>query len=99
MNNQDKLSAADVALGSAIFRAFREHTVNALLSGNDTGCFTEDQYREEYIMANSWNRLGEDIMRKLWTPDRSAMHLRSLPDLVREVRPGVWAAVETLEFS
>ena len=36
-----------------------------------------------------------EILNKFMTEDMARMHLRDLKDLVREVRPDVWAAVES----
>lgn len=75
----------------------RRKTVKALLAGNDTGCFTTDQYIDAYARLN-WGKDEEAGRRCLrWPMDGGEMlavvHLRDLPKLVREVSPGVWASV------
>ncbi len=94
----DDLSPCDAALVGSIARAFRQGTVEALLAGNDTGCFTTEQYAAEYIRQDHCS-LGDSPERRVrekdwWVKHHLAeKHLRSLPDLVREVKPGVWAAI------
>ena len=64
----------------------RREAVRKLLAGNDTGCFTLDAYREAY--RREWPSRAE-----LPSIEVAEMHLRGLFDMVKEVRPGVWAAV------
>jgi len=64
-------------------------TVRTLLAGNDTGCFTTEQYRVAY------NRV---VSERLKATDKLLMDAvvarRHLTDsgLVREAEPDVWAA-------
>lgn len=67
-------------------RSLREDCVKKLLAGNDAGCFSTEQYKEFY-QKSTW---GSNALPM--TNDVAEMHLRGLPELVREVRPGVWAA-------
>ena len=69
--------------------------VQSILAGNDTGCFTTDQYEA------AWYRVEErhfpereplDLDRALgegW----GRTHLGWFPDLVQEVAPDVWSYV------
>ena len=75
----------------------RRKVVAALLAGNDTQCFTTEQYKAEYErqqpMPAGYGR--SDVYWRLDpTGDLARKHLLSLAELVREVRPGVWAAVD-----
>lgn len=67
----------------------RAKVARSLLAGNDTGCFTTEQYKAAYEQQ-AWT-----IPNKLpWVmEDGSCLavsHLRSIPQVVREVSPGVW---------
>lgn len=71
----------------AIFRIFNRGVVRLLLSGNDVGCFTTEQFAR---------KADERWPSKLLPPlglERARQHLLDLPEL-REVKPDVWAAVE-----
>ena len=68
----------------------RRKVVASLLAGNDTQCFTTEQYRDAYTRICNG---GDDrIMKELGSHplELAEMHLRSLREL-REVRPGLWA--------
>lgn len=84
----------------AFFRPYRADSVNALLTGNDTQCFTTEQYRRTYIERNPVSARQAELLRipfdQLFGIEQARKHLLSMPDLVREVRPDVWAAVDPL---
>lgn len=65
----------------------RADAVRSLLVGNDTGCFTLDQYRRAYERISGYDSSVWPI-----SDDLATRHLRAT-GLVREVRPGVWAAI------
>ncbi len=72
----------------------RRRVVASLLAGNDAGCFSTEQYKAEYErqqpMPKGYERPG--IYWKLDPEtDLARVHLLST-GMVREVRPGVWAA-------
>lgn len=70
-------------------QAMRAEIACRLLAGNDTGCFSTEQYRQAY---ESRYPIAGVTSEQLWayiTPDS---HLRSIPQAVREVAPGIWAA-------
>lgn len=79
---------ADLAFVGWMARAIREGVVSDLLAGNDAQCFTTNQYAEAYRKGS----FASDLIPL--TTELAEIHLRSLPDLVREVRPGIWAPVE-----
>ncbi len=69
----------------------RRKVVKSLLAGNDTCCFTVEQY------VTAWQQIvdkGKPPLPLGW-PGLAVRHLGSLPHQVREVRPGVWAAIGT----
>jgi hypothetical protein len=85
-------SEGDALLG-IIARAFREGAVRRCLSGNDTGCFTVEDYMRAY---DGTERRKKDIAEchgLTLSRELAVRHLQSLPDLVREVKPGTWSAV------
>ncbi len=76
--------------GAWLARTTRCDIISALLAGNDTQCFTTDDYRRRY--TKRWitdMRLNYELSTEL-----AEMHLRICRDVVREVRPGVWAPTE-----
>lgn len=77
------------ALMGAFAVSLRVETIHELLSGNDAGCFTTEQYQEQY--QKSVNRSIPDVPLSL---SLAHMHLERLPNLVHEVKPDVWAPVE-----
>ena len=83
----------DLLLVGTIARAFREGAVERCLKGNDTQCFTTEQYQDAYDEEND-KAFRTKCMPNRWANGLAEKHLRSLPDLVQEVRPGVWAAKE-----
>lgn len=86
------MTKRDNALAASIARMLREDVVRKLLAGNDTQCFTTEQYKKAY-------REHSDKVFRVKIPDRldwldvtAEMHLRGLSDIITEIRPGVWAA-------
>lgn len=90
---QRAIRGDDNAMLDLLARAARSGVIDALLAGNDTGCFTTEQYRAEYS-RKMFPHFDSDSLDLLWFHTKPESHLRSLPDLVREVSPGVWAAAE-----
>lgn len=68
----------------------RCRAVRRLLAGNDTGCFTTEQYQAAYA-RESISSFGVGEYR--WGDGLAEMHLQGT-GLVREVSSGVWAALE-----
>lgn len=72
----------------------RRKVVKSLLAGNDTQCFTTEQYLDRYVkLCNS----GDDRTMTGLGPHRLSLaekHLRSLP--LVEVQPGVWTPANRL---
>lgn len=62
----------------------RRETVVSLMAGNDTGCFTTQQYLDRYVRVAQRGEVG------IMDLGLAEEHLRSLKRLVREVWPGVW---------
>lgn len=66
----------------------RREVVRTLLAGNDTQCFTTQQYLDAYIhVINKGQRCLMDL-------ELAKHHLQSLDGKVREVKPGVWVGQE-----
>ena len=86
----DDLDPEDIALGRWMANAIREEGVRDLLRGNDCCCFTTQQYAEQYE-CSGWSPNTPPHPMPL---DLAEIHLRSLPHLVQEVKPGVWARKE-----
>lgn len=63
----------------------RKKVVRALLYGNDCQCFTTEQYRM------MWKRLINKGKQTFAWGDTARRHLQSVPELVREVSPDLWA--------
>jgi hypothetical protein len=88
-NNMDsrKNDMMDGLIGLMI--GMRAEVVRSLLAGNDTCCFTAEQYRQAY--ESKWRRASNSHYGcQPLSDELIAMHLRST-GLVREVSPGVWA--------
>jgi len=85
-------------LQKKVFLPMRLATVRQLLRGNDTCCFTSDQYRDTYLKMFPYRAFTPEKSRELWEGDGvltvAEKHLRSIPWVVREVSPGVWGPVE-----
>jgi hypothetical protein len=73
----------------------RKRVAKSLLAGNDTGCFTTEQYKTHYCNT-AWKTAPPTVVR--WQTNAGTClaveHLRSIPETVREVSPGVWAAAD-----
>ena len=63
----------------------RTDAAKACLAGNDTGCFTTEQYQQAYDRICKRD-LG-------WPAGLAERHLRSIPNVVQEASPGIWRAV------
>lgn len=70
----------------------RRRAVSKLLAGNDTQCFSEEQYMQVY------KELTDKVFNctidtpTLFTHQGVVMHLESTK-MVRQVKPGIWVAV------
>lgn len=83
-----------------IFLVHRLGCARSLLSGNDTGCFTTEQYRRRFIEREpidfpTWTTR---IRAKIVTTETALAHCRRLVarGFIREVKPDVWAPTERL---
>lgn len=81
---------------------YRREAVNSLLIGNDTGCFTTEQYRVRFIELENKRftlskQLTLDAYDKVFGPDWAWDWLESIPETVREVLPDVWTATNQIE--
>ena len=79
-----------------LFRGATAEIVHKLLTGNDTQCFTSDQYRDEWLKLTrlSVKAVGIKRVEELWaTYNIAAGHLKKVKG-ISEVSPGVWAAAE-----
>jgi hypothetical protein len=67
--------------------ACRRKVVAALLAGNNTCCFTTEQYVQEYVRQN---RIGDPYTENWlkWIGSLAEKHLRSVG--CQEVKPGIW---------
>lgn len=80
--------------------SMRHRAIRKLLAGNDTACFTTEQYREAFH-ANyaDASELTQKAMRRVVDYDLARVHLvgegKFRPSPVREVRPDVWAMKES----
>ncbi len=70
----------------------RRKTLDSLMVGNDTRCFTTDQYRQRYVDVN-WKGDRNTLMFK--RPDLARQHLVQLG--CREVEPDVWTVCPTCD--
>ena len=82
----DGLDDADKSLLDFMTAIIRRDVVAGLLRGNDAGCFSTAQYVEAY-QKSVWKSEVIPLQEAL-----AVKHLRGLPHLVEEVRPGVWRA-------
>ena len=70
----------------------RERTIRGLLTGNDTGCFTTEQYTDAHLADKKVDDKYRDGFRRWFQGEQlGEKHLRDSPS-VREVCPGLWAA-------
>lgn len=78
----------------------RRETVRRLLAGNDTCCFTTEQFKAYFVAVHNrkFPSSGETVERmdRIHTEQWGRNFLATLPDLVAEVRTDVWAAREPL---
>jgi hypothetical protein len=82
--------AKDAAwFGRVVVLPIRRDIVRALLAGNDTGCFSTEQYQTAYL-KHTREKLNFTSLPYL--EDWGAKHLQST-GLVHEVAPGVWVAI------
>jgi hypothetical protein len=93
MNDERKQS--NDAVWHSLFREVRMTVVNSLLAGNDTQCFTTQQYREAYCRQTHRRSREKDWIKdrldEMFTDGLATKHLRGLSDAVTEVSPDVWA--------
>ena len=91
------------SLISQLAMSMRREAAQLLLAGNDLCCFTTAQYKAAYYRRE--NRTAEDAAYQAEIDDRYSrvigkdwgrMHLESIPEVVREVKPDLWAARETV---
>lgn len=80
-----------MAFFARLARSMRASVARALLAGNDVGCFTTEQYQAAYDRLFPLTAVAREVKWSHTSPER---HLRSIPHVVREVAPGVWAAAE-----
>jgi hypothetical protein len=93
-DDDDGFDAEDWALIGLMARAARAEVARSLLAGNDTGCFSTEQYRVAYERKNLAHLFEPDKLPLLWSALGPDGHLRSIPGEVREVSPGVWASAK-----
>ncbi len=68
-----------------------EKAAKELLAGNDTQCFTTEQYMEKYFDLNHRGDNHRDGFRRWWRQDGIArMHLTKRLGM-REVKPDIWS--------
>ncbi len=88
----------DVVFWQGFFRPFRMKAVRSLLVGNDTQCFTTEQYRQAYMTCNPLPEREKILLciprEELFTAAGARKHLTALFDVVREVQSNLWTMVE-----
>ena len=72
-----------------IIREIRVGLVRKLLAGNDTQCFSTEQYRESYSKSTWGNGVERMIDHGL-----ARAHLLGLPDVVEELKPDVLRRID-----
>lgn len=82
---KDELSEKDRAFLNWMALTIRQGAVDSLLKGNDTQCFTVEQYQKAYDTVFP---CVEGVVNR-WRPGVAEMHLHSL-STVEEKEPGVW---------
>ncbi len=92
MTDDDGCSPENRRFAAWMQRLLRESAVKRLLAGNDTGCFTTEQYQRAYDAETA--EVFKTGLVLPWPDGAAEKHLRSLADLIREVRPGVWSYLE-----
>lgn len=89
--DEEQEAADNEWFGRNFFIPIRRSIVRSLLAGNDTQCFTTEQYMRAYeVESEKIFKLGQPVM---WDaiPGGAAMHLTST-ELVEEVEAGIWRA-------
>lgn len=77
--------------------ALYREAIEALLSGNDTGCFTTQQFEDAYTrLEQKYGIRFPDPSDHQWAKGVARSRLLTFPELVREVQPDVWASVNIL---
>lgn len=69
------------------FLQSRRKVIRHLLAGNDTQCFTTEQYLKAWHTVINHGKGNSILYLAL-----AEQHLRTAPHLVREVKPGVWTS-------
>lgn len=88
----DEQEAADNEwFANAVIIPLRRSIVRSLLAGNDTQCFTTEQYKAAY--EKETQRISKTSLPVMWDaiPGGAARHLQST-GLVEEVETGIWRA-------
>jgi hypothetical protein len=82
-----------------VYAAYRQRireVVTSLLAGNDTQCFTAEQYVAEYVRRyyKGQEGFGREVLTEWTVKGRRPLYRKQLEDsdMVREVSPEVWAA-------
>ena len=70
--------------------SLRERTIRGLLVGNDTGCFTVEQYTDAYLKHQKVDDQYKDGFRRWFLSGLAERHLNGSPS-VQAVKPGVWS--------
>ena len=71
-------------------KATYQSIAEGLLRGNDTGCFSTEQYCAAYLARTSIAGEPGSFVHRNLTLDQCRSHLWSIPRVVVEVRPDVW---------
>ncbi len=83
-NNRDGSIDMKELMGLLVMHC-RRKTIKTLLAGNDTQCFTTQQYLDTYIRV-----IYKGDKKCLMDLSLAETHLKSLGNQVREVKPGIW---------
>jgi hypothetical protein len=93
MPGSDDDDDRDEWFGQTFVIPIRRSIVRSLLAGNDSCCFTTEQYEKAYEKTvNDMCKTSAPVNWD-WVPGGARMHLNST-ELVREVSPDVWTYVE-----
>ena len=89
--DEEQEAADNEWFGRTVIIPLRRSIVRSLLAGNDTQCFTTEQYMRAY--EKETNRICKTSLPVMWDaiPGGAAMHLQST-GLVEEVEAGIWRA-------
>ena len=87
--DEEQEAADNEWFGRTFIIPIRRSIVRSLLAGNDTQCFTTEQYMRAYEVETQ--RISKTTMPVMWDaiPGGAAMHLQST-GLVEEAEPGIW---------